>query len=274
MHSPADPNRPRVVIVDDHEVSRAACRALLRTEGVDVLADIAADDRAVATVTRLRPDVVLIDVCPGDRDRLAIVRAVESLPTAPAVVVTSSAECACADAELRSRAFVAKADVSSAALASVARSSATVRFGRGLGTRKLISGADTGGRFALIEHDLPPRQLGAPIHTHTREDEHSFVLAGTITVLIGERLLEAGSGEVVTKPRGIPHAFWNAGPEPARLLELISPAGFEQFFFDVAPRINAGDHAGGADIAARYGLETRPESVPELIQRHRLDPAF
>ena len=92
-----------------------------------------------------------------------------------------------------------------------------------LGTRYLIRGEATGGRFALIEHEIPPRALAAPVHVHEREDEYSFVLEGRVGVQIGEEDLVAGPGELVVKPRGIPHAFWNAGDETARLLELISP---------------------------------------------------
>ena len=68
------------------------------------------------------------------------------------------------------------------------------------------------------------------MHTHRNEDEYSYVLEGRLGVQLGDEVLEAGPGELVFKPRGVPHAFWNAGDEPLRLLELISPAGFENYF--------------------------------------------
>ena len=86
-----------------------------------------------------------------------------------------------------------------------------VRFWNALGTRRLLGGGETGGRFGLVEHDLPPRQLGSPVHTHANEDEYSFVLSGRLTAMIGDEVVEAGPGELVVKPRGIPHAFWHAG---------------------------------------------------------------
>src|SRR5919197_80394 len=105
----------------------------------------------------------------------------------------------------------------------------------GLGTRYIIRSDQTDGRFALLEHTIPPRGLAAPLHTHQHEDEYSFVLSGRMGAMIGDEVVEAGPGELMVKPRGIPHAFWNAGDEETRLLELISPGGFEQYFADLAP---------------------------------------
>ena len=141
-----------------------------------------------------------------------------------------------------------------------------------LGVRFMIDGATTGGAFSLVEHPLPPRALGAPLHTHSREDEYSYVLEGRLGVQLGDDVLEAGPGELVFKPRGVPHAFWNAGDEPLRLLELISPAGFEDYFREVAPLLaqTPPDGAAVEEVAARRGLELHFDSIPELIARHRL----
>ena len=142
-----------------------------------------------------------------------------------------------------------------------------------LGTRFILRGEQTGGRFALVEHEIPPRALAAPTHTHEREDEYSFVLSGRIGVQIGEEVAEAGAGDFVAKPRGIPHAFWNAGDEPARLLELISPAGFERYFEDMAPLLQAGgppDLERVAEVQARYALAMDRGSIEPLKERHGL----
>ena len=141
-----------------------------------------------------------------------------------------------------------------------------------IGVRFMIPGVDTGERLSLVEHPMPPRGLAAPLHRHNREDEYSFVLEGRIGALLGDDVVEAGPGDLVYKPRGQWHTFWNAGDEPARILEIISPAGFEDFFAEL-------DQLGGAlkaepeALAAlndRYGLEMQPESVPELIERFGL----
>lgn len=93
----------------------------------------------------------------------------------------------------------------------------------GLGTRYIVGSDRTDGRFSLLEHTIPARGLAAPVHTHQSEDEYSYVLSGRIGAMVGEEFVEAAPGEVVVKPRGVPHAFWNPGDEEARLLELISP---------------------------------------------------
>jgi mannose-6-phosphate isomerase-like protein (cupin superfamily) len=142
-----------------------------------------------------------------------------------------------------------------------------------LGNRYLLRGDRSEGRFALIEQTIPPRKLAAPMHVHEREDEYSFVLAGRMGAQIGEEVVEAGPGELVLKPRGIPHTFWNAGDEEVRVLEIISPAGFEQYFADLAPEL-AGpaepNLAALAEIRARYGLTVDIASVEPLINQHGL----
>jgi hypothetical protein len=125
-----------------------------------------------------------------------------------------------------------------------------------------------------VEHPLAPRALGSPVHTHRHEDEYSIVLEGTIGVEIGEKVFEAGPGSVIVKPRGIPHAFWNPTDQPARLLEIISPAGFEAYFAELGKILGASgppDLAALAALAARYGLDLDLTSIPRLAAAHGLD---
>src|SRR5260370_38684281 len=69
----ANGTRPaRIMIIDDHEITRAACRALLRTEGADVVADMAAGDQAIAAAAALRPDEVVGDASPSPDAGLAV----------------------------------------------------------------------------------------------------------------------------------------------------------------------------------------------------------
>jgi mannose-6-phosphate isomerase-like protein (cupin superfamily) len=149
---------------------------------------------------------------------------------------------------------------------------ASVSLG-GLGVRFMLSAAETGGGFSLVEHPIAPRALAAPLHTHTREDEYSFVLAGRVGVQLGTEELVAGPGDLVRKPRGIPHAFWNAGEEAARVLELISPSGFERYFEELAPLLATGgppDLAALGELRTRYGLTMDMDSIPVLVERHGL----
>jgi mannose-6-phosphate isomerase-like protein (cupin superfamily) len=143
----------------------------------------------------------------------------------------------------------------------------------GLGVRFLLGGDQTGGRYSLVEHPMQPRALGAPMHTHQHEDEYSFVLEGEVGVQIGDREMVATPGTLVVKPRGVPHAFWNAGDQPARLLEFISPAGFEHYFEEVAAAfaVNPPDIGRAAELWQKYGLDMDMSSLPRLVQSHGLN---
>ena len=146
---------------------------------------------------------------------------------------------------------------------------------RKLGIRFMIGGDQTGDTFALVEHPIEPRALAAPMHTHRNEDEYTYVLEGEIGVQVGEEVRVATPGDLVFKPRGVPHAFWNAGEVPARALEIISPAGFERYFVEIAPLLPP-NHAGPPDeealgaVLARYGIEMDVGSIPVLVERHGL----
>jgi mannose-6-phosphate isomerase-like protein (cupin superfamily) len=141
-----------------------------------------------------------------------------------------------------------------------------------IGVRFMIDGETTGGGFSLVEHPMAARALAAPLHRHLREDEYSYVLEGRMGALLGDDMLEAGPGDLVFKPRGEWHTFWNAGDEPCRILEIIAPAGFERFF---ASLVDLGG-AAAADpdalraLCERYAIEMDPATVPELVERFGL----
>ena len=146
------------------------------------------------------------------------------------------------------------------------------RFGDlgSLGVRFMISGAQSGGGFSLVEHPIAPRTLAAPLHRHAHEDEYSYVLEGRMGADLGGEVVIAEAGDLVFKPRGQWHTFWNAGDEPCRILEIISPAGFEDYF---AALLDLGDDLSPETVgplADRYGLEVDPTSIPALCERHGL----
>ena len=142
-----------------------------------------------------------------------------------------------------------------------------------IGVRFMIDGGETDGGFSLVEHPMPPQALAAPLHRHSREDEYSYVLEGRLGALLGDEVVYGESGDLMFKPRGQWHTFWNAGTEPARILEFISPAGFEGYFeelVDLLQRGGAPDPDALAALAARYGLEVDLESIPRLTQEYGL----
>jgi quercetin dioxygenase-like cupin family protein len=127
-----------------------------------------------------------------------------------------------------------------------------------------VTSADSGGALAALEVTIPPRTLVKP-HNHSREDEYTVVLDGTVGARVGDRVVEAAAGASMAKPRGIPHAMWNAGPEPARVLEVLSPGGLEEYFEELAPALRAKIPPAEYDaLAARYGLTIVNEWIEEL----------
>ena len=142
-----------------------------------------------------------------------------------------------------------------------------------IGARMMAWTEETGGDFSLVEHPMPPRRLAAPIHKHSREDEYSFVIEGRMGALLGDDVVYAEVGDLAFKPRGQWHTFWNAGDTPCRILEIISPGGFEHFFDELGALIQQPDFNPEefASLGQRYGLEFQPESVPQLCQEHGLE---
>jgi quercetin dioxygenase-like cupin family protein len=141
------------------------------------------------------------------------------------------------------------------------------------GTIYKVPSEATGGAVAIVEHVLGPKQLGAPLHRHSREEEISHVLEGKLTVQQGDRVETAGVGATILKPRGVFHAFWNPGETPVRFLEVIAPGGFAQYFRELAPLLQGEDQPDLGPVAAlagRYGVEFDFTSVPELLARHGL----
>ncbi len=148
-----------------------------------------------------------------------------------------------------------------------------VRFGDAMTARTMLDAASTAGGFSVVEHLVAPKELAAPLHVHSREDEFTVVTAGRIGFLLGEEVFHAGPGELVRKPRNQWHTFWNAGDEPARVLEIISPAGFERYFEEIGPYFPDGaepDLAGMARANDKYGLQMDFDSLPQLIERFGL----
>jgi quercetin dioxygenase-like cupin family protein len=144
----------------------------------------------------------------------------------------------------------------------------------GVGVVFKIDGADTGGVLSIVEH---PFAVGAlvPPHVHTREDEYSIVLEGEIGFRSEDREVVLGAGGYIIKPRGEVHAMWNAGAVPARMIEVISPAGFEGFFRELTDMtaVGAPDPADVAALGDRYGLPfAQPAWLPDVIARYGLTP--
>lgn len=95
----------------------------------------------------------------------------------------------------------------------------------------LVAGADTGGRYALIDMHVPAGG-GPPPHRHDFEEQFS-VLEGEIEATFRGETLQLAAGETINIPANAPHSFTNHGPAAARLLCMCTPAGQEEFFLKV-----------------------------------------
>lgn len=129
-----------------------------------------------------------------------------------------------------------------------------------------VESSDSGGALAVMEVTIPPKTLVKP-HNHTKEDEYSLVLSGTVGVRVGDKVMEAGEGGYLVKPRGVPHAMWNATDRPVTVIEMLSPGGLEKYFEELGPILA---HEGGAgrpeyyELAETYGLKIEDDWIEEL----------
>lgn len=120
-------------------------------------------------------------------------------------------------------------------------------------TRILVPAQQTEGRFSLVDFVEVPAGQMPPLHVHHAEDEIFYVIAGEVTLYLPGREIQAGPGDCVLAPRGIPHAY-RVGDRPARWLVMSSPAGFERFVSSVAA-LEQLDPATLTAIAAEHDIE-------------------
>jgi quercetin dioxygenase-like cupin family protein len=127
-----------------------------------------------------------------------------------------------------------------------------------------LSGADTGGAYCLLEVGLAPG-MSVPRHTHTREDEAYFVLAGELEVVVDSETFVLKAGDTLLAPRNIPHQLRNSGEIENHYLLVFSPSGFEEFL--KATAVPAPNNAAAPteppavpvrkvlELAADYGIQ-------------------
>ena len=136
--------------------------------------------------------------------------------------------------------------------------------------RFMIDGSHTDGSVAVVEHRIPVGMLAAPLHIHTREDEYSYVLQGRVGAVFDDEEVFATEGDLVYKPRGEWHTFWNAGDVELRILEIIRPAGLENLFKQFGKTIEEYGPEALVPLAAEYGCELDFERTMALCERHNL----
>ena len=100
----------------------------------------------------------------------------------------------------------------------------------------LVTGAETAGRYCLIDMHVPPSG-GPPPHRHDFEEMFT-VLDGELEFTFRGEKRTVGAGRTVNIPANAPHAFKNVADAPARLLCLCTPAGQDDFFLQVGDRVD------------------------------------
>ena len=115
------------------------------------------------------------------------------------------------------------------------------------------SAETTGGSFSILEEIDP---LDTPLHVHKNEDELFFVLEGEHVFQVGDEEFPAGPGDMVFAPRGTPHAQRRVKPRTGRVLVLMSPAGLENFFRELAQadREGAAQDEAYTRISEKYDI--------------------
>lgn len=121
--------------------------------------------------------------------------------------------------------------------------------------RLLRAAEDTRAAYTMVEMTWDAG-FSVPPHVHSREDEATYILEGRIRFWLDGQTFEAGPGEFVIKPIGIPHAMANDQGGSCRFLEVYTPAGLEAYFWDVAQLFASGKLSAQTigDIQATYGI--------------------
>lgn len=134
-----------------------------------------------------------------------------------------------------------------------------------------IRGKQTSGAYSVVEFVFGPGSFAAP-HLHERTDEVSYILEGEMGAMVGEEEFRASAGAFVVRPKGVPHALWNATDQPVRLLDIYTPAGFESLGEELAKRFSSTPPTFEqvAEVGRRHDTIFLPELAPRLVQKYNL----
>jgi len=136
-----------------------------------------------------------------------------------------------------------------------------------------VRGDQTSGAFSITEVVLAPSGTLVPPNRHEKMAEVSYILEGTLGVMVAEQEFQAGPGSFVIRPKGVPHALWNMSDRPVRTLEISMPGGFDAWAEELARLASATPPASLEqlfDAARRYDAIFLPELAPPLINKYKL----
>ncbi len=143
----------------------------------------------------------------------------------------------------------------------------------GMGARSMVPAAAFDGRLFVFDGMVAPGQF-IPPHTHSREDEVTFVVSGALKFDVGGVVAEAVAGAFVLKPRGVYHSFWNHTDAPTRVLEMHTPGMLEPYytrlsaiFASTTLSVDERREAVTA-IQTEFGIVSHPERIAGLVAEH------
>lgn len=131
----------------------------------------------------------------------------------------------------------------------------------------------TAGNLGSSEMIVQPGYLGAPPHLHKGFDEICIVLQGELHIMVGEEVYTLPAGGWHLRPRGIVHTFWNSGKEPAKIIEIYTPAGHEAYMKDLAKLFENGKRPGPGDLqtlAKRHDIEFHFDKLQAIIEKYKV----
>ncbi len=135
-----------------------------------------------------------------------------------------------------------------------------------------MASEDTDGLLGSAELVLEPGTIGAVPHLHRGFDEISRVLEGTVHIMVDNQVTAVPAGGWHLRPRGLIHAFWNAGSTKARCLELYIPGGHERFMNELADLFENGrpKRADVLALATHNDIEFHFELLEDLMARYKV----
>jgi mannose-6-phosphate isomerase-like protein (cupin superfamily) len=155
---------------------------------------------------------------------------------------------------------------------------------RGINMRVLVKSSQTNYQFSCVELVLAPKKMGPAPHVHTHLDEFSYVLEGTLGVLVGDDTKEINAGGFSLRPRGIVHSFWNPSGQPLRFLEIDCNQNFDDYLEDLffnritymaKHNLKADDpliSKWAKELHDEFGLTFFPEQGKMIIEKFGLTP--
>lgn len=155
---------------------------------------------------------------------------------------------------------------------------------RGVNMRVLVKSSQTNYQFSCVELVMSPKKMGPAPHVPTHLDEISYVVEGTLGVLVGEEVKEINAGGFSLRPHGIIHSFWNPSEQPLRFFEIYCNQNFDEYLEDLffnriaymkEHNLKADDpliSKWAKELHDEFGLILFPEQAKPIIEKYGLTP--